>query len=173
MASTVSQAVSRDAVFERVVREHSGLLWRTAGLYEFDPERRRDLHQEILLAVWSALPKYAGRSNLRTYLARIAHNKGITHVDREAKWPRQNDLEAELVSSQPSPEQSAGQRADRAKLAVALRQLPLLSQQVVTLTLEGFLPREIAEALGINVNKVSIRLSRAKITLSNAMKDSQ
>jgi RNA polymerase sigma-70 factor (ECF subfamily) len=50
-----------------------------------------------------------------------------------------------------------------------VRGLPLLSRQIVTLTLEGFGPGEIAAALGISANAVSIRLTRAKEDLRQRM----
>ncbi len=171
MEKAVSKPFSRSAEFENVIREYGGLLWRTAGLYEYDPERRRDLHQEILLAVWTALPKFAGRSNLRTYLARIAHNKSVSHVAREAKLPRQTDVDSDLVCEAPGPEQRASHLADQARLQIELRRLALPSQQIVSLTLEGFAPREIADVLGLSANSVSIRLTRAKAALISALKE--
>lgn len=171
MDKVASVPMTRSAVFEAVVREYGGLLWRTAGMYEHDAERKRDLHQEILLAVWSALPRFAGRSNLATYLARIAHNKGVSHINHEVRFARTADLHSDLACDLPGPEQSASQTVNQARFQTELRRLPLLSQQVVTLTLEGFAPREIADVLGLNPNKVSIRLTRAKSALSAALKE--
>jgi DNA-directed RNA polymerase specialized sigma24 family protein len=54
---------------------------------------------------------------------------------------------------------------------MALRGLPLVSRQAVTLTLEGFGPSEIAASLGISANAVSIRLARAKEHLYQRMGD--
>ena len=51
----------------------------------------------------------------------------------------------------------------------ARRALPLSLRQPALLTLEGFAPAEIADMLGLNPNAVSIRLTRAKAALREAL----
>lgn len=36
--------------------------------------------QDILFAVWSALPRFEGRASVRTWVYRIAHNVAVSHV---------------------------------------------------------------------------------------------
>ena len=55
------------------------------------------------------------------------------------------------------------------RLATAVRALPLSLRQPALLTLEGFTPAEIAPMLGLNANTVSIRLTRAKVALRDAL----
>jgi hypothetical protein len=42
------------------------------------------------------------------------------------------------------------------RVLAAVRQLPLASRQVATLTLEGFAPAEVAQVLGLTVNAVAV-----------------
>lgn len=148
------------------------MLWRITGSYEADQELRRELHQEILIAIWRALPRFQGNSNVRTYLARIAHNRSISHVASQVRRPPSQPLDTEPVSSTPSPAAHTEQQLGWQRLMSSLRQLPLPMRQVISLTLEGFVPREIAEVLGLSANVVSIRLARAKKILKHALEES-
>lgn len=145
------------------------MLRRIASAYEADPERRRELQQDILLAVWRALPKYRGEAPLRAFIARVAHNRAVTHVAREAAEPRRQPLDEAAPSDAPTPHEIAETRDLHERLTTAVRALPLSLRQPALLTLEGFAPAEIAAILGLNANAVSIRLTRAKAALRDAL----
>ena len=157
--------MGRDQTFEALLAEHGAMLRRIASAYEADPERRRELQQDILLAVWRALPRYRGDGPLRGFIARVAHNRAVTHVAREAAEPRRQPLDEAAPSDAPSPQDDAEASDARLRLAEAVRALPLSLRQCAVLTMEGFAPAEIAGMLGLNANVVSIRLTRAKAAL--------
>ena len=46
--------------FRSIVETHGAMLQRIAAAYEANPALREDLSQEILLAVWRALPSWRG-----------------------------------------------------------------------------------------------------------------
>lgn len=161
--------MGRDATFEAVLAEQGAMLRRIASAYEADRERRRELEQDILFAVWRALPSYRGPAPLRAFVARVAHNRAITHVTREAAEPRRQPLDEAAPSEDPTPHEAAEARDLQARLGRAVRDLPLALRQPALLTLEGFSPVEIAGILGLNANTVSIRLTRAKAALRQAL----
>jgi len=157
--------------FDGIVEKYGSMLWRTAASYELNPDRRDELYQEILLAVWKALPRFRKDANLRTYLARVAHNRGVTHVIRETKEPPTVSLDAALPSASLTPQEEFEANDRWQRLLASIQCMPLVSRQVVTLTLEGFTPRDIAGVLGVSANVVSIRLSRAKKNLCSAVEE--
>lgn len=148
------------------------MLWRIVSTYEADAELRRDLHQEVLVAVWRALPKFAGRSSEKTYLARIAHNRAVSHVSREAARPRGVDDDPELPDTGEGPARMVEDGARAERLRAAIGRLSLAHRQVISLALEDMRPREIADVLGISANVVSIRLTRAKAALRTLLEES-
>lgn len=150
---------------EDVLAEQGPMLARIAGSYEAEPARRDDLLQEISLAVWKALPRWRGESSLRTFVARVAHNRAIDHLARERN-ARGEELHDEHPDPGATPVQHAEAHQRRAGLVAAVRQLPLGQRQVVVLALEGFALREIGEALGVEENTVAQRLSRARRQLN-------
>ena len=150
---------------EDVLREHGPMLARIAGSYESEPARRDDLLQEISVAVWRALPSWRGDASLRTFAARVAHNRAIDHLARE-KRARGDELHEDHVDPDANPVQHAVAHQRRKDLLAAVRELPLGQRQVVVLALEGFSQREIGDTLKLEENTVTQRLSRARRQLN-------
>ena len=146
----------------RLLREHGPALSRLAAGYEWDPVERQDLLQDIALALWRALPAFRGESSERTFVFRIAHNRGLTH-----RWQRRRhtiDLEeaGHIPDHRSGPEASLVAQDRQERLAAAIRQLPDGQRAAVLLLLEGVSQRDIGDVLGIDENAVAARLSRAR-----------
>lgn len=155
--------------FERIVTDYGPLITRIAASYESDPSLREDLTQQILLAVWQALPSWRGDSSLKTFIAKVAQNRSISFVTRQARQPPVTELPEKLEDEDPNPEESAIATSDRRQLLDATRRLPLPQRQVIILVLEGFSYPEIAEMLDIAPNALALRLSRAKTALKSML----
>ena len=155
--------------FGAIAREHGAMIARIARSYEANAARAEELMQEIFVAVWQALPNFRGEAKMRSFIARIAHNRAISHVAREARAPRAVPLEDTVPSQMPTPEDIAATNNARAKLERAVQQLPLNQKVVVTLALEGFAPEEVADVLGITASAASVRLHRAKAALEQIL----
>ena len=171
--------MSRDApestvdptTLQRILREYAPLAHRLAASQEADRERAKDLAQEIMVAVWRAWPAYRGECSERTYVARIAHHRIVTHIARSAALPRHVDVPDEIASTDPSPEEIAMKAATTASLVRAVRSLPMSYREVAVLLLEGLTPTEVAETLGVTQNAVSIRAVRARQMLRELLED--
>src|SRR5215212_5808351 len=61
------------------VERYGGILRKTARAFAADGEQE-DLHQELLIAVWTALPAFRGESSESTFVYRVAHNYALTWV---------------------------------------------------------------------------------------------
>jgi RNA polymerase sigma-70 factor, ECF subfamily len=155
------------ATFEEIVRDHGAMIQRIALSYESAPDLADELVQEIYLAIWRALPSFRGEASLRTFVARIATNRAVTHVARAMKVPLSVGLDGQIPSSIASPEHQAIARDRRAVLMTAVRRLPLTYRQPVMLVLEGLTFEEVGEVLGITSNAVGVRMSRAKQLLKD------
>lgn len=153
--------------YDQILRRDGAALRRVAGAYEREPGRREDLFQDICLAVWQALPRFRGDSSERTFVFRIAHNRGLTH--RSRRRPSDGtDLEVaaeRLADPHPDPEAAVREGQRRERLREAVLALPLEPRQILSLTLEGLSNLEIADVLGITENNVAVRLNRARKAL--------
>lgn len=137
-----------------------------AGAYEPDPNERQDLVQEIVFALWNALPSFRSECSERTFAFRIAQNRCLTH-----RWKRRR-RDAQFVALDDTSEipdvssdNTAHLELQRHELAAALQQLPDVQRDVVVLSLEGLANAEIAEILGISDGNVAVRLSRGRSRL--------
>lgn len=155
--------------FDLVVSEHGPLIRRIARSYEANRALADEIVQDIYLALWEALPRFRGDAGLRTFVVRVAHNRAITHVAKEARRPRSVEIDENLPDTATTPDTAAERDEARGRLEQAVAELPLGQRLVVTLALEGFSPEEIAEVLGIGVSAASVRLHRAKTSLQQLL----
>lgn len=137
--------------FGRILREFGPALSRLAYGYERVAGLREELAQEIALAIWQALPSFRGECSERTFVYRIAHNRGLTHASR--RQPAHEALDemsplAEPADPRPHPEEQAVKAGQRDRLRSAIQRLPLAYRQVVMLMLEDLSHAEIGEVLG-------------------------
>jgi len=159
----------RDALFAEVTAHHSGLIARIALSYEADPGLRRDLVQDILLAIWRALGSWRGDSSLKTFIAAIAQKRSISHVTRRAREPRQEALPDHLISAALAPDEAAVQNDLKRRLVQSIQKLPLPQREAIVLCFEGFTYGEMSEVLGISTNAAMLRCQRAKSSLKAMM----
>ncbi len=160
---------SREELFQEVSRSCTGLVSRIALSYEADSALRRELIQDIMLAVWMALPSFRGESSLRTFVASIAQKRSITHVTRRAREPRQVELPPDLRSAALLPDEEAVRNDQRRQLVQLLQTLPIPQREAIVLCLEGFTYTEMGQVLGITSNAAMLRCQRAKATLRSIM----
>jgi RNA polymerase sigma-70 factor (ECF subfamily) len=160
---------TKEQLFAEVTSGCTGLITRIALSYEADPALRGELIQDILLAIWLALPKYRGDASLKTFAASIAQKRSITHVTRRAREPRQVELPTDLVSSAPPPDEVAVSNDQKKHLVDSIQKLPIQQREAIVLCFEGFSYGEMAEILGITPNAVMLRCQRAKTALKSFM----
>jgi RNA polymerase sigma-70 factor (ECF subfamily) len=151
--------------FERLVREHEAMIGRICASYESNRELARELAQDVLFAIWRALPGHRGESSLKTFVARIAQFRAISHVAKHSKLPAHEPVDESLLDQQALPEVQVIAADERDRLLAAVRRLPLTYREPSILTLEGLSGGEIAASLGISADLVAVRLSRARALL--------
>ena len=171
---------------EQIADEYGSAILRIAASYEADRSLREDLFQEMLLAVYRALPSLQDPERIRAYVFRIAHNRGVSHVVKQARRRKRElavvDFDVHSHGSlnnqvEITDERCAGpeQRLDATdrsrRLFSAIRQLKLPYRQIMTLVLEDLSYEEIADALGISVSNVGVRINRAKARLKVLLND--
>lgn len=154
----------------QLLKDFAPLIARVAATYERDSALQEDLIQDISLVIWRALDsneeQFRGESSLKTYIAKIAHNRAVDHVIKEQRT--QNDSQEYDESSDAfSPPDSKHEQA--LDLMTGLHKLKLSYRQVIALQLEGFTFGEIAATLGLNEDAVAQRASRARQQLVRLM----
>jgi RNA polymerase sigma-70 factor (ECF subfamily) len=159
----------KEQLFAEVTETCTGLISRIALSYEADPALRHELIQDILLAIWVALPSWRGDASLKTFAASIAQKRCISHVTRRAREPRQVELPVDLISAAPPPDEVVARNDQKRRLVESIQLLPIPQREAIVLAFEGFSYGEMADILGISANAVMLRCQRAKSALKSIM----
>jgi RNA polymerase sigma factor (sigma-70 family) len=150
------------AAEELVERTYSAVF---ASVYRLcgDRDLAADLTQETYQKAWSALPRFDGRSQLFTWLYRIAYTTFLNHVRRPRRMTSLDEPDAIDVRDQkPRADEVLADQEEAEHLRKAVMQLPEDMRFTVTAHFWGGLPvKEIAQIEGITTVAIRKRLHRA------------
>jgi RNA polymerase sigma-70 factor (ECF subfamily) len=151
--------------YAEAARTFGVALERLAAGYERDPEARRDLLQDIHVALWRSLRRYDGRCSLRTWVYRVAHNTAISRLVRpRAARPTLVAMEEDLDSVAEAVDREEDFDRQRAldRLYALIHRLRPIDRQVMLLYLEEEDAASIAEVTGLSAANVATRVRRIK-----------
>jgi len=162
--------------FELIIDKYRNSLYKVAATFESDPDLLQDLHQEILFAIWKSLPRFKNKSSVHTFIYRIAYNQAMIHVAKAKKTnqhQKHNDDSLKMLPDNNSsqPDQYTSMQLNGQILISIIRQLPIMKRQLITLSLEGFSYKEIAEITGLNSNNIAVQLNRSKKQLKKILEN--
>jgi RNA polymerase sigma factor (sigma-70 family) len=158
----------QDARYAAAAAEHGPALQRLARASEANPERRRDLLQDMHVALWRSFASFDGRCSLRTWVYRVAHNVAASHVDRERRT-HQGAVALDEIEHLPDTRNVSDEVEESealARLHALIRQLKSPDRQIMTLYLEELDAAAIAEITGLSSGAVATRISRLKSQLA-------
>jgi RNA polymerase sigma-70 factor (ECF subfamily) len=125
-----------------------------------------EIVQEVFLSLFQHLRRGGGRTNLRGWLFRVAHNLGLK---RRSRTPRGSNALRELMPDPaPGPEEQFFTGETERRVQAVLRALPDRDRRCLTLRAEGLRYREIAETLAMSLGAVSLSLARSLARIARA-----
>lgn len=163
----------REQLFLEVHRDHGALIAKTARAFTDNAADRDDLSQEILLALWQALPQFRGQAKLSTYVYRVAHSCALNWKRSRQRYSHKIDSFG-LEITEDAPAASATQRERIDWLYARIRELPPVDRSLLLLHLDQLAYAEIADVTGLTEANVGVRLHRLKqhlISLSEPSKN--
>ena len=159
----------QEARYLAAARAHGAMIERLARGYEADPELRRDLVQEIHAALWRSFAIYEGQCAENSWVHRIAHNVGVTHMmtaQRRGKVPLIGLEQVDDLAGADDPELRTGERTLTDRLLATIHRLAPADRQVMLLYLEDLTAAEIGEVTGLSAANVAVRIHRLKALLA-------
>jgi RNA polymerase sigma-70 factor (ECF subfamily) len=152
-------------LYREAAAGYGAALDRLASAYEANPEERRDLLQDIHVALWRSFIGFDGRCSIRTWIYRVAHNVAISHVIRQK---RKNSVlvTLEAIEAMPDVQDHYDQRANLGRLMALIHQLKPLDRQMTLLYLEGMDAASIGEVMGVSAGSVATKIHRIKNILA-------
>jgi RNA polymerase sigma-70 factor (ECF subfamily) len=165
---------NQDERYEVAVESFRGAIERLARAYEVGPEERRDLVQDIHLALWRSFAVFDERCSLRTWVYRVAHNTAASHAAAARRLRSRQLVSLEEVSEAPSaenPEQEVADDNAVKQLMQLIHQLKQPDRQIVLLHLEDLSAAEIGEIAGLSPGAVRTKIHRLKAVLARRYKE--
>lgn len=160
---------TQDELYQEAASNYGGALERLARAYEAEPDTRRDLLQEIHIALWRSFESFDGRCSLRTWIYRVAHNAASSHVIRQRRAKSQTLVGLEELENLPdanSGQQAADRRQALERLLNLIQHLNPLDRQVILSYLEGLDAASIGEITGFSPANVATKIHRIKSILA-------
>jgi RNA polymerase sigma-70 factor (ECF subfamily) len=150
------------------VEQFGSSLERLARAYEADPEKRRDLSQDIHFQLWRSFQRYDGRCSLRTWIYRIAHYVAASHVIRERRiFSALVSLEElELLRDKAEGSSATDRRLNLDRLSALIQRLKPLDRQVIVSYLDDMDAASIGEITGLSPASVAMKIHRIKNILA-------
>ena len=157
----------RDELYQDAADTYGGALERLAHAYEADPELRRDLLQEIHVGLWRSFEGFDQRCSLRTWIYRVAHNVGASHITRQRRINSRTLVGLEELENLPDNTSANADRNHALNLLLELIQrLKPLDRHVILSYLEGLDAASIAEISGLSAGNVATKIHRIKTMLA-------
>lgn len=168
---------SQDSLYKDAIAVHGPAIDRLARAWEADPDARKDLLQEMHLALWRSFQLFDARCSLRTWIYRVAHNAAASHVKRSRRLKSKTLLSLEEVDEPCAPLTTASrtysleqsQILDR--LYALIQSLNPLDRQVILLYLEGMDAVSIGEITAISSGYVATKIHRIKAILADRFRN--
>lgn len=156
-------------IFERWLGEHSAILHHVANGFA-EGDERKDLMQELLLAVWKAVPAFRGAASPSTFMYRVSHNAALTWRRTQRNYRRKvEEFGAQATETFDAPVDSSARLLER--VYTEIRRLPALDRSLILLSLDGLGYRDMAAIHGLSEGNVGVRLNRARQKLIQALKE--
>jgi RNA polymerase sigma-70 factor (ECF subfamily) len=159
----------QDQQYQEAARTYGPAIDRLARAYEADADQRRDLVQEIHVALWRSFSAFDGRCSARTWVYRVAHNAATSHVLKARRFRLDGLTGLEEIAGAAggdNPEQTAGDNQALDRLMTLVRRLRPSDRQLVLLYLEDFDAAAISEVTGLTAGAVATKIHRLKALLA-------
>jgi RNA polymerase sigma factor (sigma-70 family) len=160
----------QDACFERWMRDHVAILYRVAHAFALGADRH-DLMQELMLAVWKAVPQFRGESKPSTFLYRVSHHAALTWKRSQRRHSRKVEELARVALTEAAAGPRAAERDALERVYAAIHELPEMDRSLILLSLDGLSYREMAQIHGLSESNVGVRLSRIKARLAQSLQE--
>lgn len=154
---------------DKLFKKYASLLYGICLRYAKNKMEAEDVLQEVFVKIYTNIHTYHHDGSFEGWLRRIAVNTSITYYRKNLKHAFQEDID-DVVQHRNDPVQYEDLEYTKEELMGCINKLPVGYKTVFNLyVIEGFMHKEIADMLGVDVNTSKSQLSRAKTYLQKEL----
>ena len=156
----------KEKTFSQLIREHKSTIYTVCYMFSQDADEVNDLFQEVLVNLWKGFENFEHRSDVRTWIYRVALNTCIS-LDRKRRRSKSTKLTMDINLFEDRDEDT--RQVDM--LHKRISRLQPFDRAIVLLWLEDMPYEEIGQIVGITAKNVSVRLFRIREQLKRMSND--
>ena len=148
-----------ESKFAQTIKQNKSTIYTVCYMFSRDADEVADLFQEAVINLWRGFEKFEGRSDVKTWIYRVALNTCIS-LDRKDKKRRTATEPLEMNINLFQDQDRDTRQVDM--LHSRISRLQPFDRAIVLLWLENMPYDEIGQVVGISTTAVSTRLYRIK-----------
>ena len=155
--------------FAQTAAEHKSTIYTVCYMFSQDADEVNDLFQEVLVNLWKGFESFEHRSDIKTWIYRVALNTCIS-IDRKKKVS--TILQRRQATERLTMDINLFEDRDEDTKQVdmlhkRISKLQPFDRAIVLLWLENLSYEEIGQIVGITTKNVSVRLFRIREQLKS------
>lgn len=153
--------------FAELIKRHSPIINKVSYFYASEKVPFDDLRQEIYVNIWLGINQFKGRSEISTWIYRVAVNSALMTLRSSRRRIETVSVDFGLIDVATSIDDA--QRENLQHLHSLIDRLEDMEKAIILLWLDEFSYDEIADTLGMKRNTVATKIHRIKDKLSKQM----
>ena len=158
-----------EKTFLELISENQSILFKICNVYFREKVDKEDYHQELIIQLWKAFPDFKNTAKFSTWMYRVCINAAIDILRKEKKEIKKISLSKEHLHHIPDYGYVTTGNQDR--LYELISQLSHVDRAIITLYLEEYSYREIAEIIGISESNTGVKINRIKSRILKSLKN--
>jgi len=158
-----------EEIFTKLLEDNKYSIYRICRIYAVPPIEAQDLFQEVVFQIWKSLPNFEEKSNISTWIYKIALNVCTRSKNQLSKGNlitvRLASIEFNLSDEIPNSNQSERYNA----LHACISKLEESEQSLMVLYLEDLSYKKIATITGLTENHIAVKMKRIRKKLLNCI----
>lgn len=162
-----------EQLFHQWIQDHSGILGKVVRAFTQTALDREDLLQEVLVQLWSSLPRFRGQAKASTWIYRVAFNTALAWKRETKRLKTPVSLSGIDPPAETRHSETLARDQQIEQLYAAIRQLSGVDASLALMHLDGLSYQEMAAIVGISENHVGVKLTRIRQQLARSLQGDQ
>jgi RNA polymerase sigma-70 factor, ECF subfamily len=146
--------------FTELLYQNQGIVHKICTLYFGNRLEKEDYNQELIIQLWKAFPSFKNQSKFSTWMYRVCLNAAIDILRKEKTQPQ--FVKLDITEANKVVDNSDQLNSNQEKLFQEINKLSPIDKAMITLYLEEFSYKEIAEIVGITESNTGVKINRIK-----------